>query len=191
MTKGQIKDKLKYTISSKRFIHSLNVMNSAVELAKIYGEDSKKAEIAGLLHDCARGIKGEEVFRLCNKFNIEVDNITRIQPELLHGPIGSYLASEEYGITDEGIKKAIYCHTMGDENMGLLDKIIFVADIIEPGRSFPGVDELREAAVKDIDKAVLLSLDRTLMHVMAKAALIHPDTVRARNYIIQKNNQNL
>ncbi|MCR4434674.1 MAG: bis(5'-nucleosyl)-tetraphosphatase (symmetrical) YqeK [Clostridiales bacterium] len=184
MTIEQIRNKLEHELSPKRYTHSVNVMKTAIELAAKYGVDVKKAEMAGILHDCARNIKGEEALRLCRKFGIDVDNISKIQTELLHGPLGSVLAREEYGIEDESVLAAICWHTTGRENMDMLEKIIFTADFIEPGRKFAGVEDVRKQAFIDISKAVLMSLDCTIHYVIAKGALIHPATIHARNYII-------
>lgn len=184
MTLENIQEKLKNKLSKERFVHSLNVMNSSVELAKKYGEDRDKAAVAGLLHDCAKNIEKREVFKICDMFGITVDEVSKIQPELLHGYIGSKLAERDYEVTDKSVLKAIYYHTTGCENMDLLDKIIFIADYIEPGRDFPGVDHIRETVFEDLDAAVILALDSTLRHVLSKGVLIHPLTVIARNSII-------
>jgi len=184
MTFEEMKLKLEGVLSHKRFVHSVNVMDTAVRLASVYGEDRERAAVAGLLHDCARDIKGEEVFRLCESFGIEVDEVARFQPELLHGPLGSRIAGAEYGITDKEILEAISCHTTGRSGMGMLDKIIFLADYIEPGRRFPGVEEVRETAANDIDRAMVMALDRTIKYVITKGGLLHPDTINARNSIL-------
>lgn len=179
-----MKDSLKERLSPKRFNHSLGVMNTSIELAKNYGEDVERARIAGLLHDCARDIRGQEAIDMCKSHGVEVDAIALVQPELLHGPLGAALARELYGIEDEGILKAIFWHTTGHENMELFEKIIFIADYIEPGRKFPGVEEARKLAFADINKAVVHALDSTIGHVLSKGSLIHPATIVARNYVI-------
>lgn len=186
MTREEMKMKLEETLSPKRFIHSINVMKTAIELSKNYGVDTEKAAIAGLLHDCAREIKGEQVFELCRRFNIETDYITQAQPELLHGPIGSYLAKIEYGVEEPDILRAISRHTTGHENMEMLDKIVFIADYIEPNRNFPGVEDARKEANTNIDRALIMALNKTIKHVMTKGAMIHPETVNARNYLIKE-----
>jgi predicted HD superfamily hydrolase involved in NAD metabolism len=186
MTRYEMTNKLRGAITKKRFIHSINVMNCAIELAKRYEVDIEKAAIAGLLHDCAKSIKDDEALRLCEKFNIELDNVTRFQPALLHGPLGSKFAEIEYGISDNEILSAIYYHTTGCENMSLLDKIVYIADYIEPGRRFPDIDEVREMAAENIDAAIIMSLDRTIKYVILKGGLLHPNTVNARNFIISE-----
>lgn len=181
-----MKLKLKKSLKPNRYIHSLNVMSSAADLSKSFGVDVKKAGLAGLLHDCARDLTLDKALMLCRKFQIETDEITRLQPEfLLHGPIGAKIAEFEYGINDGAVLNAIRFHTTGRENMGLLDKIIFVADAIEPNRNYPGVEEIRKIAFDDLDLAVLMSMDKTLAYILSNGNLIHPDTVNARNYIIR------
>ena len=184
MTIDEMKCKLQKTMSHKRYIHSINVMKSAAKLASIYGEDIDKAAIAGLLHDCARDIKGEEALNLCAKYDIPVDDVTRTQPDLLHGPIGSRLARDEYEVSDKDILNAISCHTTGGSDMSMLDKIIFIADYVEPNRNFPAIDDVRKIVDFDIDGAIVMALNRTIKYILAKGVLIHPDTVIARNSII-------
>lgn len=186
MTIDEIKNRLEGILTSKRFMHSVGVMDTAISLAQRYGEDTQKAALAGLLHDCARDIKGQDIFDLCEKFGIGLSYITSLQPELLHGPLGAVLARNEYGIEDESIISAIDCHTAGRENMTLLDKIIFIADYIEPGRKFHGVDEVRTIAYEDLDRAILVSLENIIRHILEKGELIHPDTINARNFIIKE-----
>lgn len=184
MTLEEIRDKLEKSLTRRRFVHSVNVMNCSVDLAAKYGENKDRAAVAGLLHDCARDIKGRAIFDLCDKFGIKPDGVKLRQPELLHGPVGSYIAQVEYGVTDEGILDAIRFHTTGCENMSLLSKIIFIADYIEPGRNFHGIADIRNLAYVDIDRAMICALDRTIRHIMSKGALIHTDTVNARNFLI-------
>lgn len=179
----QMKDKLEKFLTPKRFVHSMNVMSTASELASKYGEDRKRAEIAGLLHDCARDVRGEEIFELCKKFGMQLDDICLKQPELLHAPLGAVIAKKEYGVEDKTILEAIACHTTGREKMNLLDKIIFISDFVEPARSFPGVGDIRWTVHRDLNKAVLLGMESTIKHVMDKGALIHFDTIKARNYL--------
>lgn len=180
----EMKRKLEKALTPKRFVHSVNVMNTSVELAERYSGDKEKAAVAGLLHDCARDIRGDEAVKLCDRFNIKPDEIMQRQPELLHGPLGSKLAREEYGVTDEEILKAIHWHTTGCKNMCMLEKIVFIADYVEPGRSFPGVEEVRKVVRSDIDRAIIMALDSTIKHILSKGTVIHPDTIDARNYMI-------
>lgn len=184
MLLADISKRLELVLSDKRYRHSVNVMDTAIKLALKYGEDSEKAALAGLLHDCAREIKGVEVFEACRKYNIPVDYVSKDQPELLHGSIGAGLAREEYAVSDESVLDAIRFHTTGRENMSMLEKIVFIADYIEPGRSFPEVHEARKIAFEDIDRAVLNALSRTIAYLVNRGVLIHTDTVNARNFMV-------
>ncbi len=190
MTIDEMKNKLQTVLKPKRYIHSINVMNTAIELAEKYNEDAHKAAIAGLLHDCAREIKGEAVFELCSKYSIKTDYVVMVQPDLLHGPIGSKIVPEEYGINDKAVLEAIRSHTTGCENMPLLSKIVFMADYIEPGRIFSGVNEVRNLAFKNIDDAMILALDRTVKFVIDRGFLVHSDTINARNSIVYQRMKN-
>lgn len=179
-----IKFELEHFMTPGRYIHALNVMNCAADLAARYGVSREKAAVAGLLHDCAKDLPREEILRLCDEYGVEVDGVSLMQPELLHGPLGARIAREEYGIEDESVLKAISSHTTGEADMDMLAKITYLADYIEPDRKFPGVDDIRRAAFRDIDSAMVMALNRTIKHVIAKGALIHPATIEARNSMI-------
>ncbi|KPU44160.1 putative nicotinate-nucleotide adenylyltransferase [Oxobacter pfennigii] len=181
---NDITEKLKAMLSPKRYMHSLGVRDTAVKLAKLYGTDEDKAAIAGLIHDCAKGLSDELLLKIAREIGIETQGIYEKQPELLHGPAGTYMAKKDFKIEDEEILHSIMCHTTGCENMSLLDKIIYIADYIEPNRSFPGLEELRKAAFRDIDEAMLLALDNTIKHVINKKQMIDIQTIKARNYIL-------
>ncbi|MGB9678688.1 MAG: bis(5'-nucleosyl)-tetraphosphatase (symmetrical) YqeK [Thermoanaerobacteraceae bacterium] len=183
---GFLKNKLKEFISENRFIHSVGVMNTAVELADLYGADPVKAQVAGLLHDCAKGYSEEQLLDLAQKYDIYLDEILINSPFLLHGPVGAKMLKEYFAIDDQEIARAIAIHTTGDINMSILDKIIFLSDYIEPGRDFEGVKELRELAYKDLDLAVLKALDNTINYVIKKGMLLYDKTVDSRNDILIK-----
>jgi len=184
MDTNQRIEELEKNLSKKRFDHSIGVMNTAVKLAEHYNANVSDAETAGLLHDCARDIRGGLLFKACKKYNINFDYITKAQPELLHGILGVHIAKDNYGVSDNSILDPIRWHTTGREKMTLLDKIIYISDFIEPGRDFEGVEEVRKLACEDLDKAMLMALDRTIKYVMMREVYIHPDTIKARNGII-------
>jgi len=186
MTIDEIRDRLGVVLSPKRFKHSLGVMETAVKLAELNGFDVKRAELAGILHDCAREFKNEEIIKICKENNIEIDDICGLEPKILHGPVGAVIAKNEYGINDEEILGAICCHTTGRKNMTVLDKIIFLADYIEPGRDFPGVDKIRKAVYEDLDTGMVVSLVNTIKHLAKKRQLIQKDTIDTWNYIMMK-----
>ncbi len=181
---SRMKDKLKKTLSEKRYKHSLGVCDEAVKLARIFGADEEKAYIAGLLHDCAKGYDTDKQIELCAEYGIELDKITLACKAVIHAPLGAAVAKDKYGIDDEEILEAIRCHTVAKENMSLLDKIIYIADMIEPMRDFSGVDKLRKTAYEDIDKAFIMGLKQSIVFNAEKNKIIHPDTISAWDYML-------
>lgn len=181
MTRDEIKNKLKDHLNQHRYLHSVGVMEEARRLAQIHGADVDKAEIAGLLHDCAKNFSGDEAIRLLRFYGTEPDEIQLKTPQLLHGLLGYYIARDQYGVEDEEILNAIYWHTTGKAGMTLLEKIIFVADYTEPGRTFEGLDEIRQAACHNLDQCIALCADSTIRYILKKGHLLHPLTVETRN----------
>lgn len=181
MTVEEMKSRLEKTLDAGRYLHSIGVMNEAVKLALHYNIDVKKAEIAGLLHDCAKYVRGDEAAAMLKNAEIIPDSIQKRSPSLFHSMLGPYVARKYYGVTDKDILDAIYWHTTGRAGMTLLEKIIFVADFIEGSRNFDGVDEARKAAYQNLDKCVLICADLTIKHVLSGNKLLHPFTVDARN----------
>lgn len=179
-----LEEKIIKDIGEKRYNHSVRVMETAIKLAEIYNTDIEKAKVAGILHDCAKIADETNLLKRTNDFDIILDNCMEYNHELIHGPLGAKIAKEEYGIKDEEILDAIYYHTTGRENMSILDKIIYIADYIEPKRNFPGVEEVRSLAFEDIDKSLILAMEKTIIFLIEKNKLIHPDTIKARNYLI-------
>lgn len=159
MEKEKIKNVLKESIGDKRFTHTIQTSREAIKLADIHGCDVEKAEIAALLHDCARGLTIEQQIEMLSdtEFGTTMEEV----PKILHGPCGAIVAKNDFGIDDQDILNAISNHTCGRPDMSLLEKIIFIADAIEEGREYIGVDDLRKLAYKDLDMAVLLSLEGT------------------------------
>ena len=184
---GEIIKKLKATLKESRFNHTLGVADTAAELAKHYGADENKAYLAGLLHDSAKNLSDDELFALCDKYNIPLSEDDRKAPPIIHSYVGAFLAKEEYGIKDSEILDAIYNHSTGCENMSLLSKIIFVADMTEPGRKdFPGLSEIRKLMYEDLDKALVASMDANISYTKMKGAFLHPGTLKARDFVLAK-----
>jgi putative HD superfamily hydrolase of NAD metabolism len=181
---GDANEKLRSMLSEKRYIHSLGVQKTAIDLAKKYNCDAQKASIAGLVHDCAKGFSDEKLMEASAKYDIQIGMVYEKQPGLLHGPVGAYVARDEFLIDDMEILHAIKYHTTGCENMSMLDKIIYIADYIEPGRDFPGVDSLREETYLNIDRGLLMAFDNTIRYVIDRGELIDTMTVRARNSLL-------
>ncbi|UPA29829.1 bis(5'-nucleosyl)-tetraphosphatase (symmetrical) YqeK [Terrisporobacter glycolicus] len=183
----QIEKTLKEMLPERRLKHSLNVSKCAVKLSEIYKCDKEKAEIAGLVHDCAKYFTDEQIEDSIKRFNVELDPLEVNNIALSHSVIGSYVAVDIFNIKDEEIINAIKYHTTGKENMSLLEKIIYIADLIEEDRNFPRVEELRELTYSGkLEEALLLSFNNTIKFVIDNNQLIHPRTIKARNYILEE-----
>lgn len=187
LTEAEMIEKLRAALKESRFIHTLGVADTAVYLAEKYGADKEKARIAGLLHDCAKNIPGDVAIEYCRERGVPLKEVCIYEHSLIHAYLGSYLAKCEYGVEDEEILTAIYYHTTGKEDMSLLEKIIYVADTIEPSRTQAGVASLREVAENDLDGALLRAIDSTIRHIINKGGILDTDTVAARNYLMIHN----
>ncbi len=177
---------LKQVLNEERYLHSLGVKKASGELACLYGADKARAEKAGLLHDYGKQFSEEELLVKSRELGLRLDIVEENNPELLHASVGALLVKTELGIEDEDIIEAISCHTTGKAGMGRLACLVFLADFIEENRSFPGVEEIRELALKDLDKAILRALDQTINYVVKRGRLLHPDSINLRNEIIVK-----
>ncbi len=187
---NDINKRLHNVLTPKRFRHTQGVAEEAVRLAQRYNGDIDKAYLAGLLHDCAKCYTDEEKLRMCEEYNVPLDKILKKQPDLAHSFLGAALAKAEYGIKDEDIINAICYHTTGRADMSLLEKIIYIADYIEPNReSFPGLEKIRELAYTDIDKAVEYALHNTIDYNKEKNRIIHPLSITALEYYREENNE--
>ena len=161
----------------KRFEHTLGVEYTAAALAMRYDCDVRKAQIAGLLHDCAKCLTDEKRLSICRKHKIPITTVEKKNPFLLHAKVGAYLARNKYGIKNQDILNAICNHTTGRQNMSTLEKIVFIADYIEPGRTHaPNLAEIRKLAFVDLDKAVLRILEDTLDYLNDTGGDIDPMT---------------
>ncbi|AOT72774.1 bis(5'-nucleosyl)-tetraphosphatase (symmetrical) YqeK [Geosporobacter ferrireducens] len=179
-----IENHIKEMLTEKRYQHSLGVQKTAIQLAKQYGASIEKASIAALIHDCAKDLSIEQLLKHAAQFDIIIDDLTKFHPELLHGAVGAALAKSLFSIHDEEIIDAVRYHTTGRSNMTMLDKIIYLADFIEPSRNFDGVDQLRAMASSNLDRATLMALEHTIYYVIKKSKLLHVDTIHARNFLL-------
>lgn len=180
--------KLEKNLKPKRLKHSMSVASVAVELAERFGEDKEKAHFAGLFHDLAKDLSKEEFDSLIKKYNIKLDKYEKLLPHLIHGKVCVYILENEYGIKDREILNAILYHTTGRENMTKFEKIICLADYIEEGRNFDGVERIRVLAKKDLNLALYHALNTTCIYLMNSNQIIHPLTVKARNSLIKEIN---
>jgi predicted HD superfamily hydrolase involved in NAD metabolism len=172
-------------LHQKRYTHTIGVMEAAIHLAEKYGVDEKKAELAAIFHDYAKCMPVDEMERIMIEQDMPSDLFSH-NKELWHAPVGAYLVETEIGITDSEILQAIKYHTSGHEKMTMLDKVIYVADYIEPGRCFPGVEEARKLAEEDLDAAVVYALKHTIAFLLEKNQAIYPLTFQTYNCFIQQ-----
>lgn len=169
----KIRKSMEKELDSKRYEHTLGVAYTAVALAMCYDVDLIKAETAGLLHDCAKCLSDEKKISICKKNNMEINTVEIRNPYLLHAKAGSCIAHKKYGIDDQDILNAILNHTTGRPGMSKLEKIIYIADYIEPSRKqAPNLAEVRKLAFQDLDKALLKILFDTLNYIDS----IHDET---------------
>ena len=175
--------KLKKELDPERYAHTIGVAYTAAALAMRYETNVQQAQVAGLLHDCAKCIPNNKKIALCQKYNIQMTEIEIENPFLLHAKLGAFLAMDKYGITDKEITSAILNHTTGKPNMSLLDKIIFVADYIEPQRKKqPNLAEIRTLAFIDLDQALFRILEDTLAFLSTSSSKIDPMTEKTYQY---------
>ncbi len=183
----EIEKYLKKNLKPDRYAHSLRVSDAAIRLAKQYKVDEYKACIAGLAHDCGKNLSDKEIIRTLKEENVKISEIGINNPQIMHGYVSAIIAKNNFDIEDQDILNAVAYHTTGRKGMSLLEKIIYLADYIEFGRDFPGVDGLREQASKNLDKALIMAFNSTINYVLKRGMLLHIDTVKARNELIIKN----
>jgi predicted HD superfamily hydrolase involved in NAD metabolism len=179
MNRGEMLEVVKKQITEHRYEHTLGVLETSLQLAEHYGADSKKAEIAAIFHDYAKFREPEEMAEIIKNVPDIADELLEYHSELWHAPVGAYLVQHEVGITDQEILDAIRYHTTGRVGMSVLEKVVCLADYIEPGRHFPGVDEVRQLAQKDLNKALAQSLLNTIKFLEKKGQKVYPLTKAA------------
>ena len=182
----KIKSKIKRRQDGYRFEHTVGVMYTAASLAMKYGADMDKAFLAGLLHDCAKHYTGEKKLELCKKYNIPISDAENENPGLLHAKLGAFLAEHKYDVQDQEILDSITWHTTGRPDMTLMDKIIYIADYIEPNRNqAPNLPYFRQLAFEDIDECLYQILEASLAYLKTRNEVIDPMT--EQTYIYYKN----
>lgn len=187
MNIDEIDRRLKKELDDARYRHSKGVAKEAQRLAEIAGIDKDKAYLAGLVHDCAKCISYSDSVELAKKYGCKLDRMTLECRGVIHAPIGAIVAEYEYGIKDQEILDAIRRHTVAGENMTLLDKIVYIADMTEPGRDFDGVLKLRSLCDSDINSAYCEALKRSVIYNIKKGNIVHPDTLYAWNEMCIEN----
>jgi len=175
---------LKKNLIEKRYIHILGVADIAKKLAKLNGISEEKAEIAGLAHDIAKNLSKVRMKEIIEENNIILSAVEKDNANLWHSIIGAIESKNKLGIEDEEILDSIRWHTTGKENMSILTKIIYIADMIEPSRNFDGVENIRKITFEDLDMGVYYGLTRSIEFLLIKNLLIDENTIKARNYFL-------
>ena len=182
---AKIEKKLSKYLDEDRFQHTMGVMYTSACLAMVHGYDIKDAQVSGLLHDCAKCIPNKKKLKMCSEHNIPVSDFERSHPFLLHSRLGAYIAHEKYGIDDQEILSAINYHTTGRREMSLLEKIIYIADYLEPGRTeLPNMADVRSLVFRDIDECLYRILKDSLVYLETKHLPI--DIMTEKTYLYYK-----
>lgn len=182
----KLSEDMKKALKPSRYVHTLGVATTAYAMALRWNYPAYTAMVAGMLHDCAKCISDEERLTICKENGLSISDIEGKYPHLLHGKVGAYFCSSKYGVNDPQIAHAITVHTTGCPNMNLLDKIIFVADYIEPGRDKqPRLDILRATAYTDLDRCVYMILEDSVAYLNNNPDMVDPTTVDTYNYYKQ------
>ncbi|QCR32955.1 bis(5'-nucleosyl)-tetraphosphatase (symmetrical) YqeK [Lysinibacillus sp. SGAir0095] len=177
---------IKPRMPEKRYIHTIGVMETALRLARKYGEETESAETAAILHDIAKYADEEWMCQIVKENGLDM-RLVHWGSEILHGPVGAWIAETEFNITNEEILNAIRFHTTGRAGMTKLEKIIYIADMIEPNRKFDGVEKLRKVADQDLDLAMKACISHSIGYLVQTEQQIYPVSIECFNDVISKN----
>ena len=187
---NELKEIVKSKMSSKRFTHTLGVVEMSEKLAKIYNADIEKCKIASLLHDICKEMDMKYIKNICkNNFMNELSEEDLENNEILHGFAGAYYVKNELGIDDKEILNAIKYHTIGAKNLTLLEKIVYISDAIEYGRNYPSVVEIREETFKNLDKGILMEIEHKEEYLESIGKKSHPNTDELKKEILKELNK--
>ena len=179
---------LKENVTQKRFNHISRVAKTAKKYAKKLKLDFSKAELAGWLHDCAKEMTNTQLLRFAKKKKIKMDEVDFINPHVLHARVGAIIAKEEFNVRDPDVLGGIRCHTLAEPKMSKLVMLLYLADATEPGRDKKWIQPVIKIFKKEgLEKAVLHAIDQKISEVITKGKVIHPFTINARNWLIEKN----
>lgn len=177
---------LEKKMSEKRFAHTIRVARCAHTLASDHHVDPKQAVVAALLHDCAKNYDDDKLIKLANKYEIEMNKVEKAHPDLLHSKVGAYEAGHRYQVHHADVFNAIYYHTTGRPSMGMLEKIIYIADYIEPKRkAHPALEAIRSMAHQDLNQCMAMILKSTIDYLSKGSRQIDPLTLEAYHYYQQ------
>lgn len=179
----KIRNYIEENLSEKRLCHCFGVQKEAEKLAKIYGADLKKVSFAALAHDMAKEISYSDALKYLKKHKKE-EILKNYNSFLIHGPMAAFMLECDFGVSDEEVLNAVFYHTTGRENMSLVEKIIYIADFTEEGRSFPEAEKAREISYKSLEDAIIYESGKVIIKNIEEGRIIHPDTVLTRNFYI-------
>lgn len=183
----KIRKELQDVLKPGRYEHTLSVSFTCMNLAMRYGCSLEQAELAGLLHDCAKQYSDKELIQKCEEHQIPVSPEEREAKAVLHAKYGAWMAEHCYGVQDPAVLDAIACHTTGKPGMGLLDKLLYIADYIEPRRDkAPDLTRIRALAYEDLDRALLVIMKATLDYLHASGGAIDPSSMEAYQYYLTR-----
>lgn len=188
MNRDKLIEAVRPQMPERRWKHTLGVMETAVKLARQYGADPIAADQAAILHDVAKYWTVDAMEEAIREEGLHTE-VLQYGKELWHAHAGAYAAARDYGIDDPAIQDAIRYHTSGRVGMTLLEKVIWLADLIEPGRNFPEVERIRELAERDLNGALVAGFDTTLLFLVEQRKPIFPLTVLARNALLAEYKQ--
>lgn len=186
MNRDELLGKVKEQMTDHRFTHTLGVASTAVALAERYGADKQKAELAGILHDFCKYWDKDRMKELIEQSELIPRDLLSYDKELWHAPVGALVVERDLHIEDAEVLNAIRFHTSGRPGMSLLERILWLADYIEPGRHFPGVEEIRELANQDLNRALVRALGNTITFLVKQQKRIYPLTIQTYNDLIQE-----
>lgn len=176
-------------IKPSRFEHILRVEECALDLAERYGADPEACSLAAILHDYAKDLKREAMEEIIRREDWNPE-LLQYGSQIWHGPAGAYFAEKRFGVEDPDILAAIRQHTIGGRKMPLISKVLFIADYIEAGRTFPGVEEARQLTHESLERAALYKIKHTLIHLVQREAVIYPETLSVYNSWVRNREDN-
>ncbi len=184
---NELKKIVKNKVGDKRFVHILSVVNMAEKLAKIYGADIEKIKISALLHDICKEMNLDEMKKIfIENFSNEFPEEDIENTEILHAPVGAYWVEKNLNIKDKEILNAIKYHTVGNKNMTLVEKIVYIADAIEMGRNYPSVGAIREKTFKNLDEGILLEIEKKTEFLKSIGKKSHKNTLEMREQLLKE-----
>jgi len=173
-------------LAGSRLEHSFGTAHEAQKLCKIYNADPEKGFFAGMVHDIAKDIDNKDIIDTARKYSVELDEFMIKNPKIIHGPLGAKILQSDEHINDEEILSAVALHTIGSTDMNTLDKIIYIADLTEITRKYEKVKEIRDISYQNLNEALKLTLKHSMLHVLSKGLVIHPNSLNAYNRLLIK-----